>query len=88
MLLLRGRLPGATPGGHVQQHHCVMVGGSGFGDVDAETLTGGAFQSHALEGEGDRADVRREHVASMATQTMSPDYRLRSLTCPDALGSP
>jgi hypothetical protein len=30
----------------------------GFGGIDAEELAGGAFQLHALEAEGDRADVR------------------------------
>jgi hypothetical protein len=44
-------------GGHVEQDHRVVVGGAGLGDVCAEALAGGAFQLHALEAEGDGADV-------------------------------
>lgn len=44
-------------GGHVEQEHGVVVGGAGLGGVDAEAVPGGAFQGHALEGEGDPADA-------------------------------
>ena len=57
VLLLRGRLSGVMGSGHVQQDHGVVVGGAGFGDIDAQALAGGALQLHALEAEGDRADV-------------------------------
>src|SRR6201996_8745651 len=53
-----GRRPGLLGGGQVEQHHGVVVRGAGFGEVDGEALTGGVFQLHALEAEGDRADLR------------------------------
>jgi hypothetical protein len=43
--------------GHVEQDHGVVVGGAGLGEVDAEALAGSAFQLHALEAEGDGADL-------------------------------
>jgi hypothetical protein len=55
--MLRGGFCGVPGCGEVEQGHGVVVGGAGFGGVDAEALAGCALQLHALEGEGDRADV-------------------------------
>lgn len=41
---------------HVKQQH-VVVGGAGFGRVDADALAGGAFHLHGLRGEGDGSDA-------------------------------